>query len=72
MVDSSDEDCEPLCAEAGGDSEAVGLEFLKPGTTPAVMLVFYSAFSATNHKLVPTWRNYHHVTTSSLIIIIFR
>ena len=41
---SSDEDCEPLCAEAGGDNEAVGIDILKPGTTSAVMFVFYCAF----------------------------
>ena len=39
----SDDDDEPLCAAPGGDNNAVALEFLKPGTTGAVFVVFNCA-----------------------------
>ena len=40
MADSDDE---PLCAAPGGDNNAVGIEFLKPGTTATVFAVFNCA-----------------------------
>jgi len=40
--DDSD-DGEPLCAVPGGDNNAIALDFLKPGTTGAVFVVFNCA-----------------------------